>query len=272
MKWKMVISWMKKVLITGANSYIGSNFEKWLERWSQQYKVDTVDMIDGTWIEKDFSGYDVVFHVAAVVHKQEKPEMESLYIKVNRELPIEVAKKAKQSGIKQFIFMSTMAVYGEEGRLGEELAITSETKPSPKTYYGKSKIEAEYELNKLSCENFKIVILRPPMIYGPNCPGNYARLEKLALKSPVFPMVENKRSMLHVHKLCEYVKGYIDDEIEGTFLPQDDEYVNTSLLVKKIAEENGRKVHLSKLMGLIIKFTGKRISIVNKIFGNLVYK
>lgn len=263
---------MKRILITGANSYIGVSLEKWLEQWSEEYTVESLDMMDRDWGKKDFSGFDVVFHVAAVVHKQEKPEMESIYTKVNKNLPIEVAKKAKQAGVKQFIFMSTMAIYGEEGKIGKELVITENTHPNPKTYYGKSKIEAERALQKLSDPNFKIVVLRPPMVYGPNCPGNYSRLEKIALKSPIFPMIENKRSMLHVNKLCEYVKSYVDFEDEGIYLPQDDEYVNTSLLVKKIAEQNGRRIYLSRFMGFIIKLFGKRISILNKVFGNLVYK
>jgi len=262
---------MKKILITGVNSYIGTSLEKWLEKYSDKYYIDTLDMKDNEWKNRDFSKYDVVFHVAAVVHKREKPESKSLYLKVNRDLPVEVAKKAQETGVKQFIFMSTMAVYGEEGKIGKEVVITKDTKPNPKTYYGKSKIEAEYELNKLTNENFKIVELRPPMVYGPNCPGNYARLEKLALKSPIFPMIENKRSMLHIDKLCEYVREYIDEEVEGVFFPQDDEYVNTSLLVKRIAEQNGKTIYMSKSMGWMIKLIGKKVSFVNKVFGNLVY-
>ena len=134
----------------------------------------------------DFSQYDVIFHVAAVVHMKEKPEMESLYLKVNRDLPIEVAIKAKNQGIKQFIFMSTMAVYGEDGKLDEEIVIGLNTASNPNTYYGKSKLLAEIELNKLNDDKFKVVTLRPPMVYGPNCTGNYARLQKFALKCQFF--------------------------------------------------------------------------------------
>lgn len=262
---------MKKILITGANSYIGTSFEKWLEEWPKDYLVDTVSLRGNAWKKKDLSGYDVIFHVAAVVHKKEKLEMESLYFKINRNLPIEVAKKAREAGVKQFIFMSTMAVYGKEGKIGQEIVISKDDKPNPKTYYGRSKLEAEHELNKLNSDNFKIVLVRPPMVYGPNCPGNYARLEKLALKTPVFPMIENKRSMLNINKLCQYIKEYIDDEAKGVFFPQDDEYVNTSLLVKKISEQNGRKIYMSRLIGWMIKLIAKRVSLINKVFGNLVY-
>jgi nucleoside-diphosphate-sugar epimerase len=263
---------MKKILITGANSYIGSSLENWLGKDPDKYKVDTVDMRYESWKDKDFSEFDVVFHVAAVVHKKEKPEMQDLYSKVNKDLPIEVAKKAKIVGVKQFIFISTMAVYGEEGKIGEEIVITKETEPNPKTYYGISKLEAENELSQLADEWFKVVVLRPPMVYGPRCPGNYARLEKLAVRIPVFPMIENKRSMLHIDKLCQYIQGYIDDEVVGLFFPQDDEYVNTSLLVKSLAEQNGKKIFMSILLGWMIRLIGKRVDLLNKVFGNLVYE
>lgn len=263
---------MKKILITGVNSYVGTSLEKWLEKNPVKYYIDKISLKNDAWKEKDFSKYDVVFHVAAVVHKKEKPEMETLYFKVNRDLPVEVAKRAKTAGVKQFIFMSTMAVYGEEGKIGKEVVITRNTDPNPKTYYGKSKLEAENEINKLKKENFKVVVIRPPMIYGPNCPGNYARLEKLAKKIHIFPMIQSERSILHIDKLCQYIKEYIDTKAEGLFFPQDDAYVNTSFLVKKIAEQNGRKIILSKSMGWTIKLMGKRVHLINKVFGNLVYE
>ncbi len=263
---------MKRILITGKNSYIGRSVELWLMREPDKYMVDTVDMEDGSWKDVDFSQYDVVFHVAGIVHQKEKPEMKELYLKVNRDLPVEVAIRAKIAGVSQFIFMSTMAVYGEEGKIGQEVIIDNNTPVNPKTSYGVSKVEAELELVKLNDNSFKIVILRPPMIYGPNCPGNYDRLEKLAVKLPVFPLIDNKRSMLHIDKLCQYIKSYIDTEAEGLFLPQDDNYVNTSLLVKELAMKNGKSIHLSKTAGLIIQLIGKRFNLINKVFGNLVYK
>jgi len=263
---------MKKILITGKNSYVGTSLKKYLSQLPDIYKIDTISLRDGGWKKKDFSCYNVIYHVAAVVHKKEKPEMESLYYKVNRDLPIELATKAKNEGIKQFIFISTMAVYGNDGEIDENIVIGKDTLTNPKTYYGKSKLSAEIELNKLNDDKFKVVILRPPMIYGPNCTGNYSRLEKLALKVPIFPMINNQRSMLHIDRLSKYVKGYIDDEIGGLFLPQDEQYVNTSLLVKKIAKDNDKKMYLSKVLGFIVKLVGKRISLVRKVFGNLVYE
>jgi len=263
---------MKKILIIGKNSYVGKSLESWLGDDSDRYTLDSISVRDDSWRRKDFSDYDVVFHVAAMVHQKERPEMENLYYEINRDLPVEVAKRAKEAGVKQFIFMSTMAVYGEEGRIDQEVVITRETRPNPKTFYGKSKFEAECELQKLSNEGFKIVITRPPMIYGPNCPGNYGKLEKLAKKIIVFPMIQNERSMIHIDELCKCLKVYIDINAEGIFLPQDNQYVNTSILVKKLAEESDRKIYLSKFLGwLIVVFMRKRPKVIKKVFGNLVY-
>lgn len=263
---------MKRILITGKNSYVGTSFSRGVEDKKADYEVESISVRDESWRSLDFSVYDVVLHVAAVVHKKEKKEMESLYLKINRDLPVEIAKKAKEEGVRQFIFLSTMAVYGEEGRMDLEVVINKNTKPNPKSLYGQSKIEAENLLEELKSKSFKIVVLRPPMIYGPNCPGNYTRLERLAEKTPVFPLIENKRSVLHVNKLSELITRIIEDGSEGLFLPQDDDYINTSILVKNLSEKNGNKVFLSKLMGLSIKVLGNRVNLVNKIFGSLVYE
>lgn len=262
---------MKKILITGADSYVGTSFEKWLAQWPDDYHVDSLDMIGVSWRWKDFSQYNAVFHVAGIVHVPSDPRWEALHYKVNRDLTMEAAQKAKAEGVGQFIFMSTMAVYGQEGKIGDDITITQNTKPDPKTDYGKSKLSAEIGLNKLAGNGFKVVIIRSPMIYGTKCPGNYARLERLALRTPIFPMIDNNRSILHIQKLNEYIKEYIDQEAEGIFFPQDSEYANTSLLVRKIAEEHGRKIYLSGTIGRVVKLLGKRINLVNKTFGNLVY-
>ncbi|MBQ8448191.1 MAG: NAD-dependent epimerase/dehydratase family protein, partial [Clostridia bacterium] len=159
---------MKRILITGANSYIGTSFENYMKQWVDEYSVDTVDMIDGTWREKDFGEYDVVFHVAGIAHKKETKENAELYYKVNRDLAIETAKKAKKDGVKQFIFLSSMSVYGMDTGV-----ITKDTVPTPKSNYGKSKLQAEEGMKELADDDFKICTIRPPMVYGEGCKGNY---------------------------------------------------------------------------------------------------
>lgn len=260
-----------KILITGEKSYVGTKLKKWLYQWSDKYIVDLISLKKGEWKNKDFSQYDVLFHVAALVHQKERPKMQGAYFKVNKDLTIEVAKKAKQSGIKQFIFMSSMSVYGLVGKINENVVITKDTVCQPNTFYGKSKLAAEKELEKLKDANFRIAIIRAPMIFGLDCPGNYTRLKKLVMKVPIFPSINNKRSMIYIDNLTEFIRLIIDNLGYGLFFPQNKEYTNTYELVQLIAKGHSRKVYFSKALAFLVTFLGKRISIFNKVFGNLVY-
>ena len=266
---------MKKILITGANSYIGTSFEKYIEKnFSSEYSVETIDMIDGSWRDKDFSGYDSVFHVAGIAHSDNgkiSAEKEKLYYAVNTDLTVETAEKAKIDGVKQFIFMSSAIVYGDSAPIGETKRITKETPVSPANCYGDSKVQAENGLNPLNSEKFNVVILRPPMIYGKGSKGNYPLLAKIASLTPVFPYVENERSMLYIENLCEFVRLMVENEEHGTFWPQNAEYSNTSELVKMIAEAHGKKVYLIKGFGWALKIMSKLTGLVNKAFGSLSY-
>lgn len=260
---------MKRVLITGKNSYIGTSLENWLKREPDNYKVDTVDMKDGSWKEKDFSQYDVVFHVAGIAHVSSDPKMEDLYNKVNRDLTIETAEKAKAEGVKQFIFMSSIIVYGDSS--SSKRVIDRNTVPTPSNFYGNSKLQAEEGIKHLESDDFKIVVVRPPMIYGKGSKGNYPRLANMAKKVPVFPDINNERSMLHIDNLCEFIKVMIDHEETGLYFPQNKEYVKTSELVKTIADVHGKKIWMISWMNWLIRMMFG-IGIVNKVFGNLVYE
>lgn len=263
---------MIKILITGANSYIGTSFEKWLKQWPEDYLVDTVDMIDGTWREKSFSGYDVVFHVAGIAHVSTDPNMEDLYYKVNRDLTIETAKKAKTEGVKQFIFMSSIIVYGDSSHINHKRVIDKSTVPKPSNFYGRSKLQAEEGIIQLQDDNFNVVVIRPPMIFGKGSKGNYPKLAKMAQKLPIFPNVKNERSMLHIDNLCEFIRLMIVNEESGIFFPQNSEYVGTSELVKLIAEAHEKSIVLTKLFNPMLKLMGNFVGQVNKAFGNLVYE
>lgn len=257
---------MKKILITGAGSYIGTSFEKYItENFPDEYTVDTVDMIGEEWKKFDFSNYDTVFHVAGIAHKKETRKNHDLYYRVNKELAIETANKAASSGVKQFVFLSSLSVYGlDEG------IITQKTSPKPKTNYGKSKLQAELEIKKLDADKFKICILRPPMVYGNGCKGNFQVLKKIALQSSFFPKVNNQRSMIYIENLCEFVRLVIENEENGIFFPQNDKYVNTSEFIKLIGEAYGKKIKIISGFEPIIKcfFFVKPIK---KAFGSLIY-
>ena len=257
---------MKRILITGANSYIGTSFEKYVSQWPERYETDTVDMIDGSWREKSFAGYDAVFHVAGIAHRKETKENAHLYYEVNRDLAIETAQKAKQDGVHQFIFLSSMSVYGKNTGV-----ITQETPVAPKSNYGRSKAEAEKGIEGLQDADFNVAVLRPPMIYGKGCKGNYQTLVKFALKLPFFPYVKNERSMLYIENLCEFVRLLVESGDGRTFCPQNAEYTNTSEMVKLIAEAHGKKIRLIKGFGWLIKFFGGFSPTIQKAFGSLIY-
>ena len=255
---------MKKILITGANSYIGTSFKKWMTQFQDEYQIDTLSVRGDAWREHDFSGYDTMIHLAAIVHKKDvSPE---IYYHINRDLAIELAEKAKQEHVKQFIFFSTMAVYGlEEG------IISSKTVPSPITDYGRSKLEAEKSIVKLNTPEFKVLIIRPPMIYGPYAKGNYSKLSKLAQRISFFPKVDNKRSMLYIDNLNAFIKLVIDSNLAGTFHPQNGELVNTSEMVAEIGRVHKRRIYLVSGFNSMLTTLGKNIGILRKIFGNLSY-
>ena len=265
---------MKKILITGANSYIGVSVEKHLNRWPERYHVDTVDMKGEGWKEGSFRGYDAVFHVAGLVHMEKAkndPEQAALYEKVNTRLAVETAQKAKDEGVKQFIFMSSASVYGLTAPMGKVVMITKDTPLKPVDNYGVSKAKAEEGLQALAGEGFGLAILRPPMIYGKGCKGNYVTMAKLAKKLPVFPWVENQRSMLYMENLAEFVRLVIDDEAQGVFCPQNNEYTNTSDMVNQIAHANGKGILMVKGFGWALKLLRPFTGLVDKAFGSLCY-
>lgn len=261
---------MKRVLITGANSFVGVNIEKWLLQSTGEFIVDTVDTMNGAWKRADYSQYDAVFHVAGIAHVDPKPEMAPLYYKVNRDLAIEVAKWAKEHGVKLFIYMSSRIVYHASKDMKPNIT-TPETEPNPNDFYGDSKLQAEKGLNELACDTFKVAIIRPPMIYGPGNKGNLPRLAWLAQKTPIFPAWHNKRSMLHVYNLAEFIKQVIVRELGGTFYPQNAEYADTVEIVRCFAKEHGRKVWITKLLNPFVWLGSFFIPPIPKMFSDSYY-
>jgi len=256
---------MKKILITGKNSYIGSMFTEWVEQWPKKYTTEAISVRGDEWKAVDFSSYDTVFHVAGIAHVSSDPELEDKYFEVNRDLTIEVAKKSKEDGVNQFIFMSSIIVYGTKNEF-----IDAKTKPDPDNFYGESKIQAEEGIRPLQDKNFNVAIIRPPMIYGKGSKGNYPLLSKLAQITPIFPDYDNQRSMLHIDNLTELLRLVIDHNDAGIFYPQNEEYVKTSDMVKMISKVHNKRLFQTRLFNPIIRPLTK-INLVNKVFGNLAY-
>ena len=264
---------MKRILITGANSFVGTNIVKWLIREPDQFQVDTVDTMNEAWKKADFTKYDVVFHVAGIAHVNPKLEMAPLYYKVNRDLTIEIANWAKEHGVKQFIYMSSKIVYHASKSLKGDW-VRKDTKPDPNDFYGDSKLQAEKGLKGLQCNTFKVAIIRPPMIYGKNSKGNFKMLVKLADKVPVFPNVKNERSMIYVENLAEFLCLLVESQKSGVFLPQNASCVTTAQMVAAIATAKGKNVHLCNWMNPFValakKMPGKIGGMAGKAFGSMV--
>lgn len=256
---------MKKVLITGKSSYIGDSVREYLSQEPNQYAVEIKDTIGWNPKPNDFSSFDVVFNVAGIAHIKETRENRNLYYEVNRDLAVKIATAAKEAGVKQFILLSTMSVYGVvKGR------ITKDTPTNPMNAYGRSKVEADEAIERLADDSFKFACLRPPMVYGKGCKGNYQRLREFALKSPLFPEFDNKRSMIYIGNLCEFVKNCIDYEKEGLFFPQNAEYTKTSDMVERIAACYGKKIKLTKVFNWAIRIVP--LKVLEKVFGDLIYE
>lgn len=261
----------KKILITGKNSYLGNQLAEWLSKQPKMYEVVKESVRDDKWETLDLSIYDVIVHVAGIAHQDTKKNQEKLYYKINTDLTIDIATKAKNEGVKQFIFLSSMIVYGSSSKIGETKTITTETTPVPSNFYGNSKLMAEKGIQLLQSASFNVAIIRPPMIYGRNSKGNYPVLAKFAKLIPIFPDINNQRSMLYIENLTEFIRLLIDNNDKGIYSPQNKEYVKTSEMVAKIAQVNNKNIKLTSVFNPIISRMGKRIKIVDKIFGNLVY-
>ncbi len=257
---------MKRVLITGTNSYVGAAVEKWLKKEPNKYNVHTLDMKNSNWIDFDFSKFDVIFHVAGIAHVSNKKTMKDLYYRVNRDLTIKVAKKAKNDGVEQFIFMSSMIVYNSSEKL-----ITRATLPNPNNFYGRSKLEAEEVVLDLCDNDFLVSIIRSPMIYGPNSKGNFLKLLRIVKRIRVFPKIHNKRSMIYIDNLCEFVKKKLEYTESGIFFPQNRETVSTCELVNTIADGYNIKMYNLRIINPLIKFLRLYFVIFEKVFGDSFY-
>ena len=262
---------MKRILITGAGSYVGESVRKYMLTTAPgEFEIDAVGTMNDEWRKADFARYDVVYHVAGIAHVNADPKMEPLYYKVNRDLTVEVARVAKAAGVKQFIFMSSQIVFHESQSLKTEV-LTRDTKENPNGFYGDSKLQAEKGLHELESDSFKVCILRPCMIYGPNAKGNFPRLARLATRVPVFPCWHNKRSMLYIDNLAEFVKQAVLRELSGTFYPQNREQADTVEIIRFFAKAAGHKVWITRLLNPLVWLGSFVLQPINKMFATYYY-
>ena len=235
---------MHRILITGLHSFTGQVITQHLSRFPEDFSISAISLRNSSWQSESFRGFDSVFHAAGIAHDSTRSADKDAYYRVNSQLAFDTARKAKHDGVRQFIFMSSSIVYGKSAPIGHNKLITRDTPVNPASYYGDSKVKAEEMLNTLNDDDFRVCILRCPMIYGKGCKGNYPLLAKIARTLPVFPRVQNCRSMLYSENLAEFVRLMAANHEHGIFWPQNSEYSNTSELVKMIAEVHGKRIFL----------------------------
>lgn len=276
---------MKRILITGATGYIGTNVVNYLNEYNELngqecYAVDCLSLREENWENFDFSPYDVVLHLAGKAHADighVSEDIKQEYYNVNCKLAVRTATKAKEQGVPHFVYLSSVIVYGDSANVGKAKCITARTKETPANFYGDSKWQAEQKLRGLEeCggdKPFYVAIVRPPMVYGKGSKGNFPLLVKLAAKMPIFPAVRNERSMIYIENLAEFLRLLIDSGQGGVYLPQNAEYVTTAEMVKAIGRVRNKKIYLSKLLNpfvwLASKMPGKIGGMANKAFGSL---
>lgn len=255
-----------KILITGKNSFIGSYFKN----NSPQFKVSEVDLLTNKPDEIDFTHSEVVFHVAAIVH-QDKAIPDSTYFEVNSDLAFNVAQKAKQDGVKQFVFMSTVKVYGENSKL--ENPWTEDVVCHPSDAYGKSKLDAEKRLMELNDKNFVVSIIRTPVVYGAGVKGNIQKIASFIKKQKFIPFngINNKRAMVYIGNLIALIQEVIKQQKAGIFLAGDGAILSTSEFVKHLIAATDTKKYFIIFPGIFQKMIQLiRPNIYNRLFGSQV--
>lgn len=262
-----------RIIITGANSYIGCRLQSYIQNIDKDAEISQLDVVGEQWREFDFSGYDTVVHVAAIVHRKDSVSEEE-YNRVNAELTAEIAEKAKTQGVGQFVFLSTMAVYGAEKTLRKRKSVISRNADlRPCSPYGKSKYLAEQKLAVLDDESFSVAVVRPPNVYGPGCKGGYiTTYAAIVRKLPAIPkaFTSVKQSVLYIDNLSRFIYLLITGRRRGIYTPQDDESVSAVKIMQYISESLGLKKKTSALLGLCIYLTSF-LPLVRKGYGGIAY-
>ncbi len=235
------MSKIKKILLTGANGFVGSYFVK---NFSDKFKIKTFSFRRDDFAALDLNDIDTVVHLSAIVH-QMKETGYAAYEDVNVFQSISLAKKAKSSGVKQFVYMSSVKVYGEEN----DESYTENSLCHPQDNYGRSKLEAEKKLLELQDDGFIISVIRTPIVYGYGVKANIKNLINLIKKVSVLPFgnIQNRRSMIYIGNLCFFIDNIIEKQMEGIFLASDDKPLSTTELCRLIANSLNKKIYLVKI-------------------------
>ncbi len=262
---------MRRVLVTGAGSFIGGAFRARAAQFPGQYQVDAVSLRGEDWRGLDFSVYDAVLHAAGFAHVAYRDGLRDEYMAVNRDLAVAVAQKAKADGCGHFLFLSSMIVYGPAAPAGRTRIVGPDTRPAPENAYGESKLQAEGGILSLADEDFRVAVLRLPTVYGKGCKGNYKTLSRWAKKLPVFPDCAGARSILYVENLAEFIRLLVDDGATGYFYPQNAQYASAAQLMREIARARGAKIGMIRLFNPVLRFFGGT-AFLRRALGGIAYE
>lgn len=260
-----------KILIIGKNSYIGNHIDEWLTKYG--HEVAQLDLLTEDWKNYDYSSFDAIVHVAGIVHRPDCKDWE-LYKRVNTDMPVKIATMAKEQGVKQYIYFSTMGVYQANKKLGASVVdATTPLLSNSSSFYGMSKLMAEEALTKLQEEGLSVAFVRPPSVYGKGCKGGYITgFKKIAQMLPVIPRAyENAcQSFIYIDNLSECVRLIVENHLGGVFCPQDDEIPNANRLLEVICKGIGKTYRSSRLLGICLQLLSF-IPLVKKAYGGIEY-
>jgi len=237
-----------KILITGTNSFVGRNFIQ----FSKYREIEEISLFNNKPEDINFGKYKIIIHLVAIVH-QKKTVPESQYFIINRDLCLKVAELAKKAGVKQFIFLSTVKVYGKF--IAGSAPWNEQSLCLPEDAYGKSKYEAELALKKIEDENFTVSIVRTPLVYGEYVRANMLSIMKLVQRTHILPFknINNRRNFTGAENLVSFIDRIIEKRASGIFIAMDEKAISTSELVIMISENLGKKIMLFKIPDFIIK-------------------
>jgi len=259
-----------RVLITGKTGFIANAVIAHFARFPGDFDAACPSVRNDSSRKSGFGGYDAVIHTAGIAHVRPDPSLEGEYMRINRDLAIDIARQAKADGVRHFIFISSIIVYGDASPAGQQNIIGPDTPPAPTGAYGRSKLEAEKGILALQDATFTVSVIRPPMVYGKGCKGNYNMLARLARKMPFFPDFPNNRSVLYVGNLAECIRRILKDGSGGIFFPQDERITSTSDLVRRISQYHKKNIRFIRCLNPLVRLMGRR-GIVRRAFGDMAY-
>ena len=283
------------ILLTGATGFLGSKLATYLRsqpavtmtlsvRRLTKISAGNTIKVEGLSADTDWSAalanQDIVIHAAARAHIMKDEELDPLteYRKVNVDGTLTLARQASWAGVKRFVFVSSIKVNGEGTLLGRPFQ--PEDSPAPEDSYGISKCEAEAGLLKLAAESgMEVVIIRPPLVYGPGVKANFASMVNWVRKGIPLPfgMLGNKRSLIAIDNLVDFILLCADSSISPkaanqVFLVADGEDVSTTTLLRKVARAYGVRARLLPVPVLFLRLAAKLLGksdMADRLFGNL---